>query len=329
MASPIEAVGLSRRFGRRVAVQDLSLVVASGETLGLVGPDGAGKTTVLRMLAAVLRPSSGTARVFGHDTHREAAAVHAMVGYMPQRFGLYGDLTVWENLDFSASIFGVAAVQRRQRFDDLLHFTGLGGFQDRRAAHLSGGMQKKLALASTLIHEPRLLLLDEPTTGVDPVSRRDFWDILGGLRVKGITIVVSTPYMDEAERCTRVGFMFGGRLVLCDTPEHVRALVPGSLVVLRPVETAHSEDCPEVGRAMRLARAAATDMPGVLETQTHGEMLHLIVDDAQRRMGEIRATLTARGIEIEEMREARPRLEDAFISLVRRHSAAGLGGRVK
>jgi ABC-2 type transport system ATP-binding protein len=319
----VETQGLTRRFGRVAAVDDLTITVLHGETLGLVGPDGAGKTTILRMLAAVLRPTSGWARVAGYDTHRQAERIRDKVGYMPQRFSLYGDLTVRENLDFFASIFGVAASQRQDRFARLLQFTGLEGFEERRAAHLSGGMQKKLGLACTLIHEPRILLLDEPTTGVDPVSRREFWEILSGLRIEGITIVVSTPYMDEAERCTRVGLMYEGRLVVCDSPGSIRALVPGQMIEVMPVaETAGAS----VGDALRRARSIAVALPGVLEAQTYGELLHLLVDDADRRLPEVAAALTAGGVRPEGLRKSRPRLEEAFISLVRRSAVeAGAG----
>lgn len=318
----IETQGLTRRFGRVVAVDSLTLSVAHGETLGLVGPDGAGKTTVMRMLAAVLRPTSGCALIEGFDTHRQAESIRDIVGYMPQRFSLYADLTVRENLDFFASIFGVAASQRRDRFARLLRFTGLGGFEERRAGQLSGGMQKKLGLACTLMHEPRILLLDEPTTGVDPVSRREFWEILSGLRVQGITIVVSTPYMDEAERCTEVGLIYEGRLVVCDSPEKVRALAPGQMIEVMPVTEGAG-----VGDALRQARAVGGALPGVLEAQTYGELLHLLVDDAQVRLPQVAPALTAAGIRPQGIRTSRPRLEEAFISLVRQSAAeAGAGG---
>ncbi len=314
---------LTRRFGQVVAVDNLSMSVSHGETLGLVGPDGAGKTTILRMLAAVLRPTSGSAHVEGFDTHLQAERIRSRVGYMPQRFSLYGDLTVRENLDFFASIFSVPATARRDRFGRLLHFTGLAGFEERRAAHLSGGMQKKLGLACTLIHEPHILLLDEPTTGVDPVSRREFWEILSGLRVQGITIVISTPYMDEAERCTMVGLVYGGRLVVCDTPGKVRSLAPGQMIEVMPVA-----EGAVVGDALRRARSLVEGLPGVLETQTYGELLHLLVDDADIRLPQVATAMIAAGIRPVGIRRSRPRLEEAFISLVRRSSAeAGVGGQ--
>ena len=310
----IQAEILTRRFGLLVAVDSLCLDVAAGETFGLVGPDGAGKTTTLRLLAAVLRPSDGHARVAGFDMVRQAEVIRAQVGYMPQRFSLYGDLSVRENLEFFASIFGVGASKREDRIVSLLRFAGLSDFQGRRGAQLSGGMQKKLALACTLIHEPSVLFLDEPTTGVDPVSRREFWEILSELRLQGITIVVSTPYMDEAERCSRVGLMYQGRLIVCDAPDRIKEMVAGQLIELRPVATDDHE------RALRRAREIAAGLAGVLETQTYGDLLHLLVDDAAVRLPVIRDSLLAAGIVAEGIRQTRPRLEEAFISLVRRQT---------
>jgi ABC-2 type transport system ATP-binding protein len=332
MADPslaIETRGLTRRFGDTVAVDGLNLAVPPGETFGLVGPDGAGKTTILRLLAAVMAPSAGWARVAGNDTRRQAEAIRGHVGYMPQRFSLYADLTVRENMDFFASIFGVGRVQRKRRFAELLGFTGLDGFQNRRAGQLSGGMQKKLGLACTLIHRPAIVLLDEPTTGVDPVSRREFWDILAGLRLEGITVFVSTPYMDEAERCSRVGLLYQGRLVVCDEPERIREMTPGQLIALRPegmVPGSGAEPGPATSRPneqpLRLARAAVAGLEGVLETQTFGELLHLFVDDAAARLPAIEAALALGGFSVHSVRVTRPRLEDAYISLVRRQGAA-------
>lgn len=313
MELAVETQNLTKRFGNVVAVDNLSLAIAKGETFGLVGPDGAGKTTTLRLLASVLTPTRGWARVLGYDTVRQGEAIKAHAGYMPQRFSLYGDLTVRENLEFFASVFGVPEAERRERIALLLHFAGLTEFQERRGAHLSGGMQKKLALACTLIHKPAILLLDEPTTGVDPVSRREFWDILSELRMQGVTIVVSTPYMDEAERCSRVGLMYQGRLMVCDVPERIREMVTGQLIELRPWK-----EGADVGQALRLARGIVSQMEGVLETQTYGDLLHIFVDNAAERSPQIAAALQAQGIVAQGMRSTRPRMEEAFISLVRR-----------
>ncbi len=227
---------------------------------------------------------------------------------MAQRFNLYGDLSVAENLDFFADVFQVRGRERRERKERLLHFARLTEFRKRRAAHLSGGMQKKLALACTLIHQPEIIFLDEPTTGVDPVSRREFWDILTELHLQGITIFVSTPYMDEAERCSRVGLMYQGRLIVCDVPDKIKALVPGELLELRPSD-------------LRRAEQVVATSDGVLEVQTYGDLLHVFVDDAARRRESLYATLGAAKIRVISLRQIRPRMEEAFISLIRRQEA--------
>ncbi len=299
---------LTKRFGRTLAVAGLNLAVRREEIFGLVGPDGAGKTTTIRMLAAIMNPTKGWARVAGYDTVRQAEEIKRIIGYMPQHFSLYGDLTVMENLTFFADIFDVRGEERRRRIERLLEFARLAEFKNRRAAQLSGGMQKKLALACTLIHRPQILLLDEPTTGVDPVSRREFWDIISELHLAGVTILISTPYMDEAERCSRVGLMFEGQLIVCDEPDNIKGLVAGELIELRPSD---------VWRA----REIAAEMDGVQEVQTYGDLLHIFVDDAARRMPQVEAGLLAQGIVVEGIRQTRPRMEEAFISLIRRRLA--------
>jgi ABC-2 type transport system ATP-binding protein len=214
----ISLTDLSRNFGALTAVDSLSLQIPEGELFGLIGSDGAGKTTTLRMLAGILDPSAGEISVLGHPFPAQADKVHDQIGYMSQRFGLYPDLTVAENISFYADIFGVTGTERRERTGRLLDFSGLAEFSSRQAGRLSGGMKQKLGLCCALIHKPRLLLLDEPTNGVDPVSRRDFWRILRELHAEGVTIVVATAYLDEAGRCDRVGLIHGGRLIACDTP---------------------------------------------------------------------------------------------------------------
>jgi ABC-2 type transport system ATP-binding protein len=311
----IQTQQLSRRFGQVLAVDSLDLAVQRGEIFGLVGPDGAGKTTTLRMLAAIMDPSAGSATVAGCDTVRQAAAIKQRIGYMAQQFNLYGDLSVQENLDFYADIFGVRGRLRRARQQRLLHFARLAEFSGRRAGALSGGMKKKLALACALIHQPEILYLDEPTTGVDPVSRREFWDILAELHVQGVTIVVSTPYMDEAERCSRVGLIYAGRLVMCDTPERIKQQVGGELVELRPATTGAAMSA--IG-LLRSAAAATASLPGVLEVQTYGDLLHLFVDDAALRMPQIAAALAGHGLAAASMRPTQPHMEEAFMSLIRR-----------
>lgn len=304
----IVARDLTRRFKDVTAVDGLNLEVQRGEIFGLVGPDGAGKTTTIRMFCAILDPSEGRAHVAGFDTITQAEQIKRRIGYMAQRFNLYGDLSVVENLDFFADVFQVRGRERRQRKERLLEFARLTEFRKRRAAHLSGGMQKKLALACTLIHQPEIILLDEPTTGVDPVSRREFWDILAELHLQGITILVSTPYMDEAERCSRVGLMYRGRIVVCDVPERIKGLVGGDLLELRPLH-------------LRDAQRIVSALEGVIEVQTYGDLLHVFVDNAKERQDSLLAALTAASIEVIDLRQIQPRMEEAFISLVRRHRA--------
>ncbi len=218
----IETRGLTRRFGELTAVDHLDLTVAASEIFGLVGPDGAGKTTTLRMLCGLVNPTEGTARVAGHDVALEPQAVKDRIGYQAQRFGLYADLTVEENMYFYADLFGIVGDERRELQTRLLRMTRMEPFIKREAGKLSGGMKQKLALMCTLLHRPTILFLDEPTNGVDPVSRRDFWTILYQLLKDGITIVMTTAYLDEAERCNRVGFMHRGKLIRCDAPEQLR-----------------------------------------------------------------------------------------------------------
>jgi ABC-2 type transport system ATP-binding protein len=309
----IKTEDLTKKFGSIIAVNNLDLTVKKGEIFGMVGPDGAGKTTTIRMLAAIMSPTSGTATVNGYDTMKESEQIKRHIGYMAQQFNLYSDLSVLENLSFFADVFAVRGKIRRERIERLLHFARLTEFTRRRAGKLSGGMKKKLALACSLIHEPDILYLDEPTTGVDPVSRREFWDILADLHIQGVTILVSTPYMDEAERCSRVGLMYGGQLIECDTPENLKEGVTGDLIELRPI----SETKRGVG-LMRQAQEAVSSLAGVLEVQTYGDLLHIFVDNAGARQKTIVLALQEAKIEARNLRQTRPRMEEAFISLVRR-----------
>lgn len=304
MGAVIEAQELRKDFEQTVALRSLSVTVASGELFGLVGPDGAGKTTTLRLLAGLLTPTDGRATVVGYDLESDREAIKPHIGYMAQEFSLYGELSVTENLQFFADLHGLSRQVYRERSERLLEFAALSDFQDRRAQDLSGGMKKKLALAATLIHEPPLLLLDEPTTGVDPISRREFWRILTELNVEGTTVVVSTPYMDEAERCQRVGLLYAGDLVVCDEPSAIRDQVPGELLRLRP-------------RDWRQARALVDDLPGVIEVQSYGQVLHLIVDSADRRRNQIARAMEEGGAAYDALEAATPRMEEAFISLIR------------
>lgn len=301
----IETSNLTKRFRATVAVEGLNLAVKRGEIFGLVGPDGAGKTTTIRLLASIMVPTEGTAIVAGYDTVKQAEDIKKHIGYMAQGFNLYGDLSVVENLRFFADVFQVGRREREERLAQLLDFARLAEFRSRRAMHLSGGMQKKLALACTLIHRPEILFLDEPTTGIDPVSRREFWDILLDLHLQGITIFVSTPYMDEAERCSRVGLMYQGHLIVCEEPERIKEMVSGDLIEIRPSH-------------LRQASEALASLEGVLEIQTYGDLLHVFVDSAPRRIAELAAYLSACGVGVQSIRQIRPRMEEAFISLIRK-----------
>lgn len=226
----VEAVDLSKSFGSTQAVANVELSIPHGAMFGLLGPDGAGKSTLIRMLATVLTPDTGKASVFGRSVVDQRSEVTALIGYMSQRFSMYPDLSVRENLDFFATVRGVPSTERHTRAANLLQAMGLAEFADRQAQHLSGGMKQKLMLATTLMHSPDLLLLDEPTTGVDPVSRREFWRILAGLHREGKTVLVATPYMDEAERCTQIAFLADGRITQSGTPAEITGRVPGHLV---------------------------------------------------------------------------------------------------
>lgn len=301
MTPVIETRGLSRSFGDVTAVRSLQLSVGEGEMFGLVGPDGAGKTTTIRMLCGILAPSSGTATILGHDVVREPEAVKRQIGYLSQRFSLYGDLSVDENIEFFAEINQV--YDYRARREELLAFTRLTPFRDRLAEKLSGGMKQKLALACTLIHTPRIIFLDEPTTGVDPVSRRDFWRILQSLLAQGITIMMSTPYLDEAERCTRVGLMSQGGLLRVDDPGALKKSMQGDVVEI-------------VCQPVRPAFAILKGHHAVREVQMFGDRLNVVIEDARRDMPALSSLLQSSGIAVRSQRRIVPSLENVFISLL-------------
>lgn len=317
VAPIIETHDLTRRFGKTIAVDGLDLAVGQGEIFGLVGPDGAGKTTTIRILAAIMEPTGGSASVMGYDVVKQGEAIKTRMGYMAQQFSLYRDLSVDENINFYADIYGLKDAKRTERIERLLSFAGLTEFANRRAANLSGGMQKKLALACALLHKPEVIFLDEPTTGVDPVSRREFWDILTELHVEGVTIFISTPYMDEAERCSRVGLMYQGRLIVCDSPEDIKRTIEGELIELRPVDSSAAS-----GQGLKRARGILVDLPCVLEVQTYGNRIHVFVKDARIEQAVVVQALESAGITVTDVRQANPRMEEAFISLIRRQGMA-------
>ncbi len=275
----VETVDLTRDFASLRAVDALTLTVPEGSVFGLLGPDGAGKTTLIRMLATVLRATDGDASVFGESVSRAPSRVTPRIGYMSQKFCMYPDLSVAENLEFFGTLRGVGRRDRRSRSSRLLTSMGLAEFADRQAQFLSGGMKQKLMLAATLMHEPDLLLLDEPTTGVDPVSRREFWGILSDLHVGGKTVIVATPYMDEAARCTDVAFLDAGRIRQRGTPAEIIGRVPGALL--------------EVGGPHRAALAALSGNPRVLSAHVHGDVARVLWDrgSSAEAVAEVQAAL--------------------------------------
>ncbi len=299
----LELDGVRKRFGQTEAVRDVSLAVEPGEMFGLIGPDGAGKTTTIRLACGLLRADAGRLRVLGRDPINDRTAVTTTVGYFSQKFSLYGDLTIDENIAFFAEIHGVSHYQeRRARLLDMMQLTP---FRDRLADRLSGGMKQKLALACTLVHEPKIVMLDEPTTGVDPVSRREFWRLLSEFLAQGITILMATPYLDEAERCSRVALMSGGRILALDTPDRLRQQFPDEVVEL----IAEPQD--------RVVAAISAD-PAIRDVQTFGERLHVRVarGGGDAFAARARRALTDLGITIDSLRVVPASLEDVFIDRV-------------
>jgi len=299
----IEVNGLDKSFGDTIALAGLSFRVTEGEIFALVGPDGAGKSTTMRMLAGIMKPTAGSATVLGFDTVREAEALKEEIGYMSQRFGLYLDLSVEENIHFYADIYGVPRRGREDKIDRLLAFSNMKPFKKRLAGNLSGGMKQKLGLACALIHTPRVLLLDEPTNGVDPVSRRDFWRILYQLLKEGVTILVSTAYLDEAERATRVGLLHQGSLLAVDTPEGLKGLIDGVLLEVR------------AERPRAAAAALRAVLPGSAVT-LFGERVHVVTPDPELTRRTIKAALDREGLDITSIQPAAPSLEDVFVSVL-------------
>ena len=297
----VSVTGLTRTFGDLTALDALSFDVAAGELFGIVGPDGSGKTTTLRILAGVLRPTGGDATVAGTSVARDPEGVKHRIAYMSQRFGLYGDLTVRENIEFYADLYGVPRKARAKRLERLFAFSQLGQFEKRLAAALSGGMKQKLSLCCALIHEPEVLLLDEPTFGVDPISRRELWLIVHEMVANGMTAIVSTAYLDEAERCDRVALLNKGKLAALDTPVELQGRLRGRTIAI-------DADAPR--QAMDLMRAQA----GVRSAAMFGQSLHLTLDRPGQEP-ELRALLERGGIAVRSMQALEPSLEDVFIDL--------------
>jgi ABC-2 type transport system ATP-binding protein len=296
----IRAEGLTRRFGELTAVDGLTFDVRRAELFGLVGPDGAGKTTTLRMLAGVLRPTSGDAVINGISVARDPEGVKHDLAYMSQRFGLYTDLSVQQNLDFYADLYRVPKADRAARLERLYRFSNLGPFRDRLAGQLSGGMKQKLGLSCALIHQPEILLLDEPTFGVDPISRRDLWLIVHEMVTQGVTVVVSTAYMDEAERFDRLALLHQGRILALDSPAALQRAVAGELLALRVPELRAARDRLSAHRAVRRATL-------------FGDRLHLTVGDAAVDGPAVEAAVREAGLEVLDLHPITPSMEDVFI----------------
>jgi ABC-2 type transport system ATP-binding protein len=308
----IQVQNLTRRFGELTAVDRLSFEVRKGELFGLVGPDGAGKTTTLRMLAGVLRPTEGDATLAGLSVARNPEAVKHRLAYMSQRFGLYADLTVLENLSFYADLYRVPRSERPARLERLFHFSNLEPFKDRLAGKLSGGMKQKLGLSCALIHQPEILLLDEPTFGVDPVSRRELWLIVHEMVAEGVTAVVSTAYMDEAERFDRLALLHRGQLLALDAPGALQRGMAAAGEEILEVQVARARD----------AREHLSGLPDVRRVAVFGDRLHLSVGSAERAAAEVTRVLQEAGFEVRSARAIVPSLEDVFIGKVAEADAA-------
>ena len=306
----IRTQGLTQTFGDNTAVNNLTLTLKEGEVFGLVGPDGAGKTTVMRLLAGLMPPTAGDAWVYGCHTVKDAEQLRHHISYMPQRFGLYLDLTVQENIDFYADLYNVSRQTRKEKIPELLAFSNMTEFRDRQARNLSGGMKQKLALACALVHTPKVLLLDEPTNGVDPLSRRDFWRILYRLLEEKVTIFVSTAYLDEAERCARIGLLHRGQMILSGTPDEVKEHMRGALVEIRCSDPR--------GVLSSLVAAMAPVSAGLF-----GAKIHLVLDgDAAQALSAVKDKLADLGVQAE-TEIVLPSLEDVFISQIMASEGSG------
>jgi ABC-2 type transport system ATP-binding protein len=293
----IQVTDVTKKFGNTVAVDHVSFTVHAGEIFGLVGPDGAGKTTVIRMITGIMEITAGTIEMMGSTA---SEAIKSQIGYVPQKFSLYRDLTVLENIELIGSLYGAKRQVIHELAEEILTFTGLWDFRNRISENLSGGMKQKLALAAGLMHKPKLFFLDEPTTGVDPVSRREFWQMLYRLNKEGMTVVAATPYMDEAELCTRIAFMDQGKIVACASPQELRSQYAHRILELQ-VDSKNVkpilQHCP------------------IIDINSFGDKYHLVVDDADQAILQVQATLSSAGRKVLSLKEITPTLEDIFVSL--------------
>jgi len=298
----VEVEHLAKRFGDFTAVDDVTFHIPAGEIFGLLGPNGAGKTTIIRMLCGILLPTSGQAWVMGFDITRQPEEVKRRIGYMSQKFSLYSDLTVIENLDFYAHIYELPAAKRKQRMSELIEMAGLRGREKELTANLSGAWRQRLALACAIVHEPPMLFLDEPTAGVNPVSRREFWNMIYDLAARDVSVLATTHYMDEAEYCNMIGMMYNSRLIALDEPDALKVSIPGTLLEI---------ECDAPDRA----EAAARRFPGVVNAALHGILLHVTVEDAALA-APLQQALEQERVVIQRIEAVLPSLEDTFVSLV-------------
>lgn len=308
----VEAEHLTKKFADFVAVDDVSFAVQRGEIFGFLGPNGSGKTTTIRMLCGILAPSSGVGKVLGMDVGRQAEQIKRHIGYMSQRFSLYEDLTVRENLEFFAGLYGVAREGRNERIEYLIEAAGLTGREGTLAGNLAGGWKQRLGLGCAIVHRPPILFLDEPTAGTDAVSRRGFWDMIYGLAGEGVTVFVTTHYMDEAEHCDRVALMYDGKLIACDSPDRLKAsAIRGELLEV---------DCERPSEAVEWL----SGKPGVKNAALYGAAIHVEVEGAGRASGEVRQHLEGNGIQVWRIEPVQPALEDAFVALIMQQAGEGL-----
>ena len=314
MSAAIEINGLTKKFGEVTAVDNLSLSVEGGEIFGFLGPNGSGKSTLIRMLCGLISPTAGTARVAGFDILTETDDIRQTIGYMSQQFSLYQDLTVWENVNFYAHVYGLKGEKLQQRRAEVIELTHIGPFRDRRAGALSGGWKQRLALSCALVHEPKIIFLDEPTAGIDPVARRELWDLFFQLSGLGITLFVTTHYMDEAERCARVGYIFNSKLISYGKPDELKQLPDVTPPDARWIEVTCTNTTVALGELKRAAY--------VRDATIFGQSIHLLMD-AGEPLDRIKATLEQIGIRDAKVTPAHPSLEDVFVTLTKRFTENG------